>query len=150
MILKESHPISSGIGSWAINRELTTSHVSYDIDLPALGSSLVFADLLSFRDGEDPSSKMDDDPSSVAKGDSLVVFKEVLSLITGLFPAAKPSVSSNVDFSSWFAGFGSAKRCDPCVLLSLFDKLAPVMAEIDEKFRKASDDRKRATCCLPV
>ena len=35
-------------------------------------------------------------------------------------------------------------------LLSLFDKLTPVMKDIEEKFCNASDDQKKATSCLPV
>ena len=34
-------------------------------------------------------------------------------------------------------------------LLSFFDKLAPIKSDIDEKFRKASDDRKKAATVLP-
>ena len=79
-----------------------------------------------------------------------MAFKEVLALITRLFPAAKSSVSLNVDVSSWFEDFGLARRRNPGLLLSIFSKLGPVMSDIEEKFCKSSNERKKATSCLPV
>ena len=147
-----SASVSSGVVLSSAERGLSAhpSRFSSLVNPSSSDSTLVFTDPLTFRDGEDPPVKSGEDPSSGSKGDSSVAFKEVLALITGLFPAAKPSVSPNVDVSLWFEDFGSAKRRVPRVLLSLFDKLTPVMKDIDEKFRKASDDRKKATSCLPV
>ena len=77
-------------------------------------------------------------------------FCEVVSLITVFFPAAKPADSCVVDRSPWFDDFGVCRQRDPLVFLSLFDKLAPVKKEIEDKFVKVTDDMKKATTALPA
>ena len=46
--------------------------------------------------------------------------------------------------------FGAAEQRDLLALLALFDKLAPIKGDIEDKFRKASDRRKKGTSSLPT
>ena len=48
----------------------------------------------------------------------------------------------------WFDNFGVCRQRDPRVFLSLFDKLAPIKKEIEGKFAKVADDKKKATTAL--
>ena len=99
---------------------------------------------MQFQDG-DNSSKGDKESPALGKSGLLPAFREVISLITGFFPAAKPADSTaSVDLSPWFDDFGTACCRDPRVFLSLFDKLAPVKQDIDDKFQKAADEKKKA------
>ena len=54
-----------------------------------------------------------------------------------------------LDGSSWFEDFGTARQRDPRIFLALFDKLAPVKKEIEEKFVKVADVKKKTTTALP-
>ena len=122
-----------------------------DVDVvPGTSSvSYSFADPLHFRDGDKSSDKGDKESPALGKADFSKAFREVVSLITSFFPAAKPSDSSSIDLSLWFNDFGMERCRDPRVFLSLFDKLAPVKRDIDEKFCKAADEKKKATNALP-
>ena len=124
------------------------SRSAFDVDPGASGALFAFVDPLEFRDSEDSAAKGDEDSAVLGKTDSSIAFTEVVSLITGFFPDAKPSGSAKVDPSSWFCDFGSARQCNLHVFLSLFDKLALVKSDIEEKFFKAVDDRKKVTSSL--
>ena len=113
---------------------LAASCVVLDVDPDASGASCSFADPLRFHDGNDASDRGDKESPSLGKADSSKAFCEVVSLITGFFPEAKHSGSSSVDFSPWSDNFGVPRRHDPCVFLSVFDKLALVKKDIEEKF----------------
>ena len=76
-------------------------------------------------------------------------FREVVSLITWFFPAAKPTDSCVVDSSPWFDDFDACRQRDPRVFLSLFHKVTPVKKEIEGKLAKVADDKK-ATTVLPA
>ena len=86
----------------------------------------------------------------MGKAESHIAFKEVVSLITSFFSEAKPSGVEKADLSAWFSGFGSGRRRNPRVYWVFFDKLAPIKSDIDEKFRKASDDHRKAASALPT
>ena len=92
---------------------------------------------LQFRNGDESSDKGDESPAFGKFGLS-PAFREVVSLITGFFPGAKPADCTSVDLLPWFDDFGSAHCRDPRVFSSLFDKLAQVKWDID-KFQKAAD-----------
>ena len=117
--------------------------------VPASGASCSFDNPLRFRDGDDVSDKGNKESPALGKTDLSKTFHKVVSLITGFFPDAQPSDCSAVDLSPWFDDFGASRRRDPRVFLSLFDKLDPVKREIEEKFHKTSDDKKKATNALP-
>ena len=121
------------------------------MDVPgALGALFKFADPLLFQDGDELYDKGDKESPSLGRSGLSPVFRQVVSLITGFFPAAKPTDSSAVDMSPWFDDFGSSRRRGPRVFLFLFDKLSPVKRDIEDKFQKAADDKKKATSALPT
>ena len=82
---------------------------------------------------------------------------EVIDLITTYFPASKPSVSSEPDsLIPWLDDVGDVRKRCPRVFLNLFEKLAAVHEEVNEKFLKAADKTKASSslppwsevCCL--
>ena len=116
----------------------------------ASSASFSFADPLQFQDSDDSSDKGDKEYPSLGKFCLSPAFREVVSLITGFFSATKPADSASVNLSPWLDNFGTEHRHDPRVFLALFDKLAPVKQDIDEKFQKAGDEKKKATNALPT
>ena len=87
---------------------------------------------------------------SLPSSSSHRVFKQVVSLITGFFPAAKPKDVKPADSASWFEGFGDVKRCDPrFFLFFLFNKLRSIKVEVDSKVQKSAHNRKKAIGVLP-
>ena len=72
---------------------------------------------------------------------------EVVSLIMSFFPHAKPS--SSMESYPWMDVFGSFHRHNPRIFLSLFNKLLSVLKEVNEKFRKAANNQKKASTALP-
>ena len=73
-------------------------------------------------------------------------FHEVITLITGFFPHLKPSSASpSDDLYPWLDVFGTSLRRNPRLFLTLFEKLSALSKEIDEKFRKAADDKKSSS-----
>ena len=87
---------------------------------------------------------------SLPSSSSHRVFKQVVSLITGFFPAAKPKDVKPADLASWFEGFGDVKRCDPrFFLFFLFNKLRSIKVEVDSKVQKSAHNRKKAIGVLP-
>ena len=44
---------------------------------------------------------------------------------------------------------GMTNCCDPCIFLPLFNKQSSVSKEVNEKFRKAADDKKKSSTTLP-
>ena len=86
----------------------------------------------------------------MGKADFSKVFHEVVSLITSFFPHAKPSSSiSSEELYPWMDVVGTSNRHSPCIFLAPFDKLLSVSKEVNEKFRKAADDKKKAPTALP-
>ena len=79
---------------------------------------------------------------------SLVFFWEVVAFITDLCPVAKPAASSATDSLPWFDDFGNPLSREPCVFLSLVDKLAPRKHEWEDQFAKAAGDKKKAVSVL--
>ena len=67
----------------------------------------VFADPLAFAEGDDTAVGSRNEPHRA--------FKQVVALITGLFPEARLSVVKPSDPASWFRGFGDEKQRDPKV-----------------------------------
>ena len=77
-------------------------------------------------------------------------FHEVVSLVTGFFPRAKPDSSSSTEgFVPWEDICGPSSGCDPQIFLMLFDKMRSLSKEVSEKFRKASDEGKKMSSALP-
>ena len=75
-------------------------------DVPGTsGASFDFANPLHFRDGEDPFDKSTSGSHPLGRAAHLQAFREVVSLITGFFPDAKPDESCAVDRSPWFDDF---------------------------------------------
>ena len=73
----------------------------------------------------------------------------MIALIT-YFPAFKPSASSESDpLIPWLDVFGNVRKCSPLVFLNLFEKLAAIHTEVDAKFLKAADEKKKASSSLP-
>ena len=71
------------------------------------------------------------------------------SLVTGFFLRSKPSVASTLDnLIPWLDVSGNMRRHSPRIFLNLFDKLPAILKEVEEKFRKAADDKK-ASSALP-
>ena len=103
-----------------------------------MGDSFAFANPLHFRDGDEAYDKGSKESPALRRSGLSPAFREVVSLIMGFFPTAKPADSSAVDMSLWFEDFGSSRRRDPRVFLSLFNKLAPVKKDIEDKFQKAA------------
>ena len=105
--------------------------------IPVLeGSVGVFADPLAFAEGDDATPGSRTEPHSV--------FKQVVALITGLFPDAHPSIVKPSDPASWFCGFGDEKQRDPKVFLSCFDRIRSIMADVEERSMIAAQGRKKA------
>ena len=74
----------------------------------------------------------------------------MIALITSYFPASKPSVFSDSDsLIPWLDVFGNVRKLSPCIFLNLFEKLAAVHKEVDDKFLKAADEKKKAFSSLP-
>ena len=112
-------------------------------DIYCLGDD--FDGPLHFRDGEDPLDRGTSGSLPLGRAAHLQAFREVIPLTMGFFPTAKPNESAVVDSSLWFEDFGAARQWDPRIFLALFYKLAPVKKEIEEKFDKAAEDKKKAT-----
>ena len=72
----------------------------------------------------------------------------MIALIT-YFPASKPSVSADSDsLISWLDVFGNVCRRSPRVFLNLFEKLTAIHKEVDDKFLKAADEKKKVSSSL--
>ena len=91
--------------------------------------------------------KWEKEVPALGKADFSKAFHEVVSLITSFFPHAKPSSSSERS-CPWMNVFDTATRSDPRIFLALFDKLSSVSKEVNEKFSKAADAKKRASTAL--
>ena len=76
------------------------------VDVPgASGALFTFTDPLHFRGGDESYDKGDKESPALRRS-GLSAFREVIPLMTGFFPAAKPADSSAVDMSPWFDNFG--------------------------------------------
>ena len=98
----------------------------------------------------DPAFDKGDSELPLAKGEFSKSFQEMIALTTSYFPASKPSVSSDSDsLIPWLDIFGNVCKCSPRVFLNLFEKLAAIHKEVDEKFLKAADEKKKASPSIP-
>ena len=87
-------PSFSSLGGAGAN----ISHPDF-VDVPgASGASFACADPLQFRDGDESYHKDDKESPALGKSGLSPAFLEVVSLITGFFPAAKPANISHPDF----------------------------------------------------
>ena len=98
----------------------------------ATGSSSTpsFADPLLYRDGDDDSDRGDRD------------------LPCGSCPDL-PATPSATNSSPWFDNFGNPRFRELRVFLSLFDKLAPLKQQVEARFAKAANDKKKVITALP-
>ena len=65
-------------------------------------------------------------------------------------PACKLSISSDSDsFIPWLDLFGNVRKRSPRVFLNLCEKLTAIHKEVDEKFLKTADKKKKASSYLP-
>ena len=72
-----------------------------------------------------------------------------LRVSSSFFPHVKPFSSfSSKESYPWMDIFSMATRCDPRIFLDLFNKLSSVSKEVNEKFRKTADDKKKASTTL--
>ena len=107
------------------------------------GTSFSFSDV-------DPTFDKGDKELPLAKGEFSKSFQEMIYLITSYFPACKPSVSSKSDsLIPWLDVFGNICWQFPRVFLSLFEKWAAISKEVDDKFLKATDEKKKSSFSLP-
>ena len=114
------------------------------------GASDPTDDSFLYHGFDDSSMKREKVESAPGKADFSRAFHEVVTLITGFFPHAKPSFSSSsVELFPWMAMFGPMSSRNPLIFLSLFDKLSELSKEVEEKFRKATDKKKKASTALP-
>ena len=107
-----------------------------------------FTNPLLYRDDDEDPDHGDCDPPLGSRPDLPCIFREVVALITDYFPAAKPASSSSTDLSLWFDDFGNPRCREPHVL-SLFDTLAPLKREVEEKFAKRLMTRRRPSRLCP-
>ena len=105
------------------------------------GSVGVFADPLAFAEGDDTAAGSRSEPHRA--------FKQVVALITGLIPEARPSVLKLFNPASWFRGFGDEKQRDPKVFLSCFDRIRSVMTDVEERSTVAFQVCRKAISVLP-
>ena len=150
--LWSSADVSTGLGfSSALWGSCSAALRATFDDVPGTSNaSCSFADPLHFRDDNDASDKGDKESPALGKGDLSRAFRKVVSLITGFFfLAPNPQTPPPVDLSPWFDDFGVSRRRDPCVFLSLFDNLPLVKRDIEEKFHKTADEKKKAINALP-
>ena len=104
-------------------------------------------DAFQYRGFHNSSVKGEKESPALDKADVSRAFHKVVSLITSFFPHAK--LSSSMESYPWMDVFGSSHCRDPRIFFSLFDKLSSVSKEVNEKFRKATDDKKKASTDLP-
>ena len=60
------------------------------------------------------------------------VFRQVVCLISTLFPESCPRDVKPVDPASWFRGFGDSKQRNPKVFLACFDRIHSIMSEVED------------------
>ena len=96
---------------------------------------------MAFAEGDDMAAGSHNEPHRA--------FKQVVALITGLFPEARPSVVKPSDPASWFRKFGNEKQRDPEVFLSSFDRICSITSDVKERLAVASQGRKKAFSVLP-
>ena len=88
--------------------------------------------------------------SALGKADFTKAFHELVTLIMGFFPPAKLSSSSSSEESFPLMDiWGPSLSRDPRIFLSLFDKLSALSKEVNEKFRKAADEKTTMSTALP-
>ena len=62
-------------------------------------------------------------------------------------PLILPSLLTDF-LNPWLDVFGNVRKRSPCLYLNLFEKLAAIDKEVDEKFLKAADEKKKASPSL--
>ena len=96
---------------------------------------------MAFPDGDESEAKT---PS-----ESQGVFKQVVSIISALFPESRPRDVKPVDPASWFRGLGDGKQRDPKVFLVCFDLIRCIMSEVEDRLLTSARGRKKAVNILP-
>ena len=101
---------------------------------------------MHYTDSDDHSDKEDSDSPALDKVDFSKGFQEIINLIMGYFPHAKPSVASHFDdLIPWLDVFVSSRHSSPLVFLKMFDKFKAISIEVDDKFRLTAEDKKKAS-----
>ena len=136
---RSSPGVGSGVGP-SPSARLAGPRISVGDRRGTSGTACSFSDV-------DPKFDKGDKESPLAKGEFSKSFQELIALITSYFPALKPSVSSDSD--SWLDVFGNVHRRSPHIFVNLFEKLAAIHKEVDSKFLKAADEKKKASSSLP-
>ena len=159
-----------------VNPVVTSSLPSFSSAFSGvLGSSSALwaeADTVCFPDPSGLRVSVDDDPGTSGtavpdddfdpdfdKGDkdvpsgkfsSAKSFQDMISLITSYFPSSRLAVDTDSDpLIPWMDSFRNA-RCHPSrVYLSLFQKLSAIPKEVDAKFLKFADKKKKPSSSLP-
>ena len=92
-----------------------------------------------YHDFDDSSVK---GQSTLGKAAFSQAFHEVVTLIAGFFPRAKPSSSSSPseELVPWEDICGPS-GCDPWIFLSLFNKISALSKQVNEKFQKTVDEK---------
>ena len=84
-------------------------------------------------------SKDDSNSTSLDKVAFSKFFQDMINLVTGYFPNAKPSLPVH----------SNSRQHSQRVFLNCFDKLLAISKEVDEKFWLAAEDNEKASFCLP-
>ena len=94
----------------------------------------------------------DSKDAPLGKVDAAKSFQDRISLITSYFPSSRPSyfpssrpvVATDSDpLIPWMDTFGNTRRRPSRVHLLLFQKLSAIYKEVDAKFLKAADEKKK-------